>query len=882
MICMSLYCGPQSEFKLSKKNQQSQKSGDVIWVDTMEQHSEQILKIFADQIFANPDIKKVFHNYSFDRHVLDSAIRKLGPKYSEHKLRGFYADTMHMARLLDTDRQSYSLADLQEYWQDQGQSGSAISRQKVPIKQLFEVPKGTKILPTEEYQSDPSTREKWIQYSALDAEATWQLFSALKNQLQQRPWRVEEDVRKCLGVRSNSSLWDFYEQLYRPFGQLLTEIEARGITVNAEYLKIQQEKAEIEIAMLERIFRQWVAKRVPEAINMNVNSNDQRRQLFFGGQGYVPVERTFSIENPEYIRWKEHPKEEKTSKGKAPKRKIDMTLTHLWAKNGMDHSPLEPLGNSTNMQQLPQVGQEVLEVLAGNREAVLQALHILDPFNTFLILKNQKINFQKFEEPESLESRFFEICKFANKKDLMLDYGLDEFNVETIKDFTLENLRSLLEETISKQQKRNSHKKNDVESEERSETLSTCLEICRHLQLREKLRSDKRWQSLMKIKDISSVEGSKRVNLMTWYQFGRLFMHFSNIVEGLEACLAAKCLVNYTSIMKLSSTYLQPLQNDDIRGSDGRVHCQLNVNTDTGRLSSRNPNLQNQPAYDKDARYQVRQAFVAGKGNKFVIADYGQLELRVLAHISDCASMQEEFKIGGDLHSRTAYKMFSDVKKLVDAGQCLIEHPGGKHTNSQQTIKEAFPQERQQAKTLNFSIVYGKTAKGLAEEWNYSVARAKQLLNMWFEARPEVQTWQKAQITSANENGYVLTMLGRQRDLKVLKGKSLKTRSKMVQELQRKAINSPVQGSGADIVMLAMLRLEQHPLLQELGWRLVLQIHDEVILEGPEDSAEQAQEIIVECMQNPFWNEEGQKYCNPLKVALMVDSRICDNWYKER
>eukprot|EP01026_Neomeris_dumetosa_P005149 TRINITY_DN11421_c0_g1_i1.p1 TRINITY_DN11421_c0_g1~~TRINITY_DN11421_c0_g1_i1.p1 ORF type:complete len:335 (-),score=41.67 TRINITY_DN11421_c0_g1_i1:152-1156(-) len=334
--------------------------------------------------------------------------------------------------------------------------------------------------------------------------------------------------------------------------------------------------------------------------------------------------------------------------------------------------------------------------------------------------------------------------------------------------------------------------------------------------------------------------------------------------------------------MKLSSTYLQPLQEQGIRGLDGRVHCKLNLNTETGRLSCRNPNLQQQPAYEKDVKYQVRRAFVADKAMKFIVLDYGQLELRILAHLSKCKSMIQEFAVGGDLHSRTAYAMFQHIKDAVKSGECVMEHKLGDVEKHLPTIKERFQFERQQAKTLNFSIAYGKTAKGLSEDWKVSLKEAKNSLKMWYKARPEVEQWQEDQKELARKQGYVQTILGRRRDLKALKGVSAKSGVRMTQDLFRKAINSPVQGSAADVVMLAMLRLHTDPKLKELGWRQILQIHDEVILEGPCESANEAQDLIVECMSKPFWDHQKMEYCNPLKVALVVESRICDNWYQQK
>lgn len=154
--------------------------------------------------------------------------------------------------------------------------------------------------------------------------------------------------------------------------------------------------------------------------------------------------------------------------------------------------------------------------------------------------------------------------------------------------------------------------------------------------------------------------------------------------------------------------------------SNNRVHCSLNINTETGRLSARKPNLQNQPALDKDV-YKIRKAFVAEKGKKLIVADYGQLELRVLAHLTNCRAMIDAFKQGGDFHSRTAIGMYDYIRKEIDEGTILLEWDKSKGPAPVPLLKEKYAAERKQAKTVNFSIAYGKTAKGFANDWGCSL-----------------------------------------------------------------------------------------------------------------------------------------------------------------
>jgi DNA polymerase-1 len=336
-------------------------------------------------------------------------------------------------------------------------------------------------------------------------------------------------------------------------------------------------------------------------------------------------------------------------------------------------------------------------------------------------------------------------------------------------------------------------------------------------------------------------------------------------------------LVNSSAIDTLLSNFIVPLQSDDISKPNHtgvyRVHCSLNINTETGRLSARRPNLQNQPALEKD-RYKVRKAFTAdvAAGRTLIVADYGQLELRILAHMAKCKSMIEAFKLGGDFHSRTALGMYDYIQDAIQKGDCLLEWDGGlDNPPPAPLLKDMFANERRKAKVLNFSIAYGKTAHGLSKDWAVSLKEAEETVRRWYSDRPEVETWQAARREQAEREGYVGTLLGRRRNLPDARSKKQAVKAHAL----RAAINTPIQGSAADVATAAMLRINANEELRELGWRLLLQVHDEVILEGPQESAERAERIVVDCMRSPF----SGAIANPLLVELAVDSKHATTWY---
>ena len=246
----------------------------------------------------------------------------------------------------------------------------------------------------------------------------------------------------------------------------------------------------------------------------------------------------------------------------------------------------------------------------------------------------------------------------------------------------------------------------------------------------------------------------------------------------------------------LIETFLRPLP--EMVSPLNRIHCSLNINTETGRLSSRRPNLQNQPALEKDV-YKIRKAFRASAGNTLIVADYGQLELRVLAHVSNCRSMIQAFIDGGDFHSRTAINMFKHVKEAVDKGAVLLEKGTGANAHLP-LLKDVFASERRKAKTLNFSIAYGKTAFGLAKDWGVTKEQAQDILELWYRDRPEVRAWQERVKAEAMDGALseVYTLMGRTRSLPGIKESRF---SKAFGGASRMAVNTPIQGKRSAITL---------------------------------------------------------------------------------
>ncbi|HEY2603204.1 MAG TPA: DNA polymerase I [Thermoleophilaceae bacterium] len=299
----------------------------------------------------------------------------------------------------------------------------------------------------------------------------------------------------------------------------------------------------------------------------------------------------------------------------------------------------------------------------------------------------------------------------------------------------------------------------------------------------------------------------------------------------------------WRELTKLKSTYLDALP-ELISDDDGRLHTTFNQTaTTTGRLSSTNPNLQNIPIRSEEGR-EIRACFVAEPGSKLISADYSQIELRVLAHIADEPALQEIFKRGEDIHAATAGEMFGLPPEEVDHGT------------------------RSKAKMINFGIVYGLSAYGLADRLNIPQDEAAEFIERYLNRFPKVQEFITRTITSATDDGYVTTLFGRMRRIPELRARQRQTR--LLGE--RLAVNTVIQGTAADIIKVAMVRCWKALRDAGLSTRLVLQIHDELLFEAPESELEAASKIVRDEMVRAF----------ELDPPVGVDVGVGSNWLEAK
>ncbi|MBR7650796.1 DNA polymerase I [Brucella oryzae] len=302
-------------------------------------------------------------------------------------------------------------------------------------------------------------------------------------------------------------------------------------------------------------------------------------------------------------------------------------------------------------------------------------------------------------------------------------------------------------------------------------------------------------------------------------------------------------IVDWRQLTKLKSTYTDALPGF-INPETKRVHTSYAMaSTSTGRLSSSDPNLQNIPVRTAEGR-KIRTAFIAEPGNKLISADYSQIELRVLAHVADIAQLKQAFADGIDIHAMTASEMFG-------------------------VPVEGMPSEvRRRAKAINFGIIYGISAFGLANQLSIPREEAGQYIRTYFERFPGIKDYMEATKAFAREHGYVETIFGRRAHYPDIRASNPQVRAFN----ERAAINAPIQGSAADIIRRAMIRMEDALEKEKLAARMLLQVHDELIFEVPDNEVEKTIPVVRHIMENAAMPAVS------LAVPLHVDARAAHNW----
>jgi DNA polymerase-1 len=320
---------------------------------------------------------------------------------------------------------------------------------------------------------------------------------------------------------------------------------------------------------------------------------------------------------------------------------------------------------------------------------------------------------------------------------------------------------------------------------------------------------------------------------------------YSTDVEVLERLARAhelpRKLLDYRALFKLKSTYVDALIGM-INSKTQRIHTSFNQTVaETGRLSSSEPNLQNIPIRDEYAR-EIRKGFIADKGNVILSGDYSQIELRLVAHLSKDEHLREAFARDEDVHTATASTVFG-LKP-----------------------EEVSPDLRRRAKAINFGIIYGMGPYGLSEALGISQEEAAAFIASYFLQYPKIKTWIDRTIAEARERGYVTTLLSRRRYLAEITSDNHQRRS----FAERAAINTPIQGTAADLIKMAMIAIQKRIEVSLLRTKMILQVHDELVFEVPEAERESVRDMVKEEMEGTL----------SLDVPIKVEIGEGRNWYE--
>ncbi len=298
-------------------------------------------------------------------------------------------------------------------------------------------------------------------------------------------------------------------------------------------------------------------------------------------------------------------------------------------------------------------------------------------------------------------------------------------------------------------------------------------------------------------------------------------------------------ILDYRGLKKLLSTYIDALPQL-INPITRKVHTSYNQTVAvTGRLSSTNPNLQNIPIRDAQGK-EIRKAFIPDEGSIFLSADYSQIELRIMAHLSGDANMMDAFINGHDIHTATAAKIYK-----ID-------------------LKDVTTDMRRKAKTANFGIIYGISVFGLSDRLGIPRAEAKELIDGYFITYPDVKKYMDSSIQRAKEMGFVETLLGRKRFLPDINSQNGVVRG----FAERNAINAPIQGTAADIIKIAMVRIQNRLEKESLNAKMTMQVHDELNFTVPKNEMDSVRQIVIEEMEHAI----------KLKVPLIADCGVGENW----
>lgn len=797
VVCATAYCGDDVDFG----------NGPRLLIDNAGQ-SQGLLPMFKSY-FEDPQYKKVFHNYAFDRHML---------KREGCPVQGLEADTLVLARIQDTGRSAWEGPGRATMQRKNEQLKQSYARMQVAPKEptypviglnfaghamdvkalststsglvwihtvalpvvedkksglesnllygydlktlatafglvdtdqkLERFPFGAKADAALQALRSPETFTKFVEYATLDAVITWRLFNHLKLRLLERPWITEVHKLRVSQLLNDDAAADAIAAELRTYGTKPKPFScARRSTKTSEFRSLAGTPGTVQLRTGQTMwnFYQQNLRELPECL-----AKMQDRG--------VPVDAATLARLEDISR-------------KDLETKTNLLRETLKSIRKPDGSLLCEDASAININS----SQQLQTLLFGGAR---------NKFNSFETLQVTR----SFHSAEGSGKKRFELSSLG------LEPGKKSI------DFTDKGWPSTRKEAVAQLRSRGEVKRQLAEAGFNEEAVGNVEAALGYLS------------------DCKQIETNARM--------------------------------------------LKALQKAVVKD---RIHPSWQFATSTGRLTCSQPNLHSLVAGTKDI-YGVRAAFKAQPGHKLVLADYSQLELRILAHISQCRIMSQGLHQGGDYHAQVAVEMFDHVREAVEKDGVTVDNSGA------QTVRSAFPEERNRAKAVNFGIIYGMTSSRLAEDLDIPKEEATALMQAWYKNKPMVQSWKKRVEEHAQQEQVSLSLLGRERHLPLLDDQA----SAFYREKsKRAAVNFAIQGSGADVVTAVMLQLENCQELKQMGYHMIMQVHDEIILDGPEEHAEKAAEILREIMMKPFKEiQQNYEFRVPLEVNIAIGDTL--------
>ncbi|KAJ1459934.1 hypothetical protein M885DRAFT_560176 [Pelagophyceae sp. CCMP2097] len=771
LTSLSLYAGPNFWFTGADGN--GHVRGAALFVDVLDR---EVLHAFKPWLESRA--KKVWHDYSISRHVVEQGGLLLG---------GFSGDVKHMSAFRDPQRTDGALSALAYDLIGLEPIDDLANGFPVFFKQLERSGLDAMKQWVSRTQGEPETRDAFISYAAYEARTLWQVRQALQKKLEAEEWRPNIPLSADAVVETDA---DAYASFFVPLCQVLTEMERHGVFVDASRLDAAISLAEDRKVHLREQFSEWAFKALGAVgAYVNPSSTAQLQTLLYGGikkpmgrilhkrKERVPSQRLFDI----------------------PKGAVEATRQRNAKLVSLMPDSFAMLGvvNVVAMRATCQArGLSRQGSLDDLIDAVLEDADRLQPTQG-AVDETQGALWDKFQ---------------------------GEVDLSQVRAQTLFLLKAVGQGRLAP---------SSFTGDGHPAVLSS---------------------------DLYKFAGTDPANGV----FGTAYDLLGGTKSAAELCLAVHCIWQLQQVEKAMGTLLRPLSQH----ADGhsRVHAQFNVVSATGRISSKRPCLENQLSAGKDV-YNVRAAFRAAPNCALIVADYANLELSLLAHLSGCPSMLASFAAGGCFHARTAAALHAHVSTALAAGEVVVEADAA----GTPLLSDVFLKECTEARMVNFAMTKNQRAKALASHLKCDLDAAKALITAWHAAFPGVKEWRSKNEKAAEGQGYVTTLLGRRRYLPLAKSKVADERN----DALRFARHAPLQGSTADMLTVAVVQLSRSETLRLLGWKLLAQVQDGVLFEGPAASAEEAQLEVQRVME---LRDGGVS----LRLQLRVDARVADDWAEAR